>query len=240
MATVTIERVGVTPGSRAARVLEAVSRGAADELAGRTVWCAAALPRGRAAARRLSERLAEPSGPHVAVRRLDVEVEEPLRRLADRLDRMLARHPASAGGLGGAERDLYDDGARRAEGLAGDRVRAGDVVVLHDTLAPVLAEAIREHGAHVVWELGPDAATANEAWAFLQGYTAGLDAYLTTRAGLLAAHMPSPSAVAAKEVAPGGGYDTVGLSWLLADVVHDDRREHVGGTLHARPAVTAR
>lgn len=239
MATVTIERVGVYPSTRDARILDVVSRVAADELAGRTVWCAAGLLRGREAADRLSRRLTEATAPRVAVRRLEVAADEPLTHLADRLQRMLEGASAPSRPLGTAERDVYDDGARNAERLAGDRVRPGDVVVLHDALTALMAEAIREQGAHAVWELQP-APTASEALSFLRAYTAGLDAYLTVRAGLLAAHMPSPAAVAAKEVAPGGGYDTVGLRWLLADVIHDDRREHVGGTLHARPAVAAR
>ena len=60
----------------------------------------------------------------------------------------------------------------------------------------------------------------------------------------IAAALPSPAVLAAKEV-PASGMDAQSLhnrgwSTLLADIVDRDRGESVGGTRHARPAVPAR
>ncbi len=67
-----------------------------------------------------------------------------------------------------AEHALLRDGRRHAEAMAGDRVRTGDLVVLHDALAAVVAEAVRERGAHLVWEVkvsqGASVATVREVW----------------------------------------------------------------------------
>jgi hypothetical protein len=235
--TLTVERLGWWTSDRDARAFDATRDVAADELGGRTVWCASALPTGRASARRLRALLGEEGG--AAADGLDVVADEPVTELAKRLDRLLSA-PRSAGASPTRDdEDLYAQTARAAEALVGDRVAAGDVVVLHDALSAVLAEAVRELGAHAVWRLRPGAAPAGATWVFLRRHTTGLDAFVTTRGRLIAAVMPSPDAVSAKEVA-GGRYSSDGWSRLLADVVHEDRREHVGGTLHARPAVTAR
>jgi hypothetical protein len=226
-------------GGRAARMLDVTSRAAADELAGRTIWSAAALPGGRASARELRTRLREPDEPTAPVRALEVGADASLIELAQRLERLLTDATAPGGQLGAAERDVYAQGAGSGEALGGDRVNPGDVVVIHDALAAALAEAARERGAHAVWFL-PPGARPSEAWDFLRAYTAAMDAYLTAQENLLAALMPSADAVAAKELPAGAGYETVGWSCLLADVVHDDRHEHVGGARRARPAVTAR
>jgi hypothetical protein len=240
MTTLTVEHIDVTPGGRAARVLDVTARLAEDELAGRTIWSASALPGGRASARMFSGQLREPGDLDVAVRPLDVGADEDLMRLAQRVERMLTDATATPGQLGPAEDDVYVQGAQSGEGLVGDRVRPDDVVVLHDALTAALAQAIRERGAHVVWHVPAGAQSPSEAWDFLRRHTAALDAYLTAREGLMAALMPSPDAVAAMEVPMGGRYDTVAWGCLLADVVHDDRHEHVGGRRHARPDVAPR
>lgn len=240
MTAVTVERFEVTPGVRAERVLDVTSRAAADELAGRTIWSAAALPIGRASARRLRSRLQEPGEASISVRPLDVGADEPLTRLAERLEHMLTDATAPPAQLGPAERDAYAEGAQGGEELMAGRVRPDDVVVLHDALAAALARAAREGGAHVVWQLPPGAPSPTDALRFLRDYIATMDAYVTASEGLIAALMPSPDAVAAKEVPPGARYETVGWCCLLADVVHDDRQEHVGGRRRPRPAVAAR
>jgi hypothetical protein len=60
----------------------------------------------------------------------------------------------------------------------------------------------------------------------------------------IAALMPSADVVAAKEIAAADAAadrrHNAAWSSVLADVVHADRGESVGGTLQARPAVPAR
>jgi hypothetical protein len=106
-----------------------------------------------------------------------------------------------------------------------------DIVVLDR--AP-LAPAVRERGAHAVMRIRelPDAPTA------------GVDAYVIgwIGAGPLACHlaavMPHAGMVAEKDM--GVPSDPLGWGSLLADVVHADRDERVGGRRHVRPAVAVR
>jgi hypothetical protein len=119
-----------------------------------------------------------------------------------------------------------------------DAVRPQDVVVLDSEPSPELANDLRERGAHVMWHVGTAPAQAASA----------VDAYLVTwverpRPGRivqdLAALLPCSGIVVAKEIASSS---RTGLGWsaLLADAVHADRDETVGGRRHVRPAVAAR
>jgi hypothetical protein len=209
MTTMVTERFGAPTSMQGRRRIDFVRDRAVDELAGRTVWCATALPDGQDSARHLQAALewAGPSG--VAAAWLEVACEEPVRDAGPHLDEML-----------------------------GGGVRDGDVVVLHDALTAMLTEAIRERGAHAVWRVRIESSPHEAVWSFLHDFTAGLGAYVVTWDGGVAALVPSLGAVTAKHVARG----TDDLAWgsLLADVVHADRVEMVGGALHARPAVAAR
>jgi hypothetical protein len=208
------ERLGAPTSTHSRRRIEFVRERAVDELAGRTVWCATALPGAHASARHLRAAL-EWAGPDgVVTAALEVTCDEPVREAAAHIDDMLGRG-----------------------------VRDGDVVVLHDALTALLAEAVRERGAHAVWTVRIAAeqptAAVETAWSFLRGHTAGLGAYVVDWDGGVAALVPALGAITAKQVAGRAASD---LAWgsLLADVVHADRGEMVGGTLHARPAVAAR
>jgi hypothetical protein len=126
--------------------------------------------------------------------------------------------------------------------LIGPQVHTGDVVIhhgaLHEALAGALADAVRARGAHAVWRLTFATASdaAAEALLFVHRRRPGFDAYVVAwQIGGLAAFMPAPDLVSAKS-------DPKDLGWtsLLADVVREDHDEHVGGTLHPRPAVAVR
>jgi hypothetical protein len=136
-----------------------------------------------------------------------------------------------------ALRNALDPGCASASFML-DAVRPEDVVVLDSEPSPALANDLRERGAHVMWHV--DTAPAQSASA--------VDAYLVTwierpRPGRvvqdLAALLPCSGIVVTKEIASSS---RTGLGWsaLLADAVHADRDETVGGRLHARPAVAAR
>jgi hypothetical protein len=263
--TTVINQLVATPASaRDARALQRARASAVDELAGRTVWCATALPGGRSSARMLRSCL--DAGGGVAAGSLTVAADEPLRLLAQRLDHAMRVAVATASPvgqgqharLGPAEDAIYAEGQRDGEALLGGGVAPDDVVVLHDALTAVLAQAVRERGAHVVWDVKlaaavPGQATARDVWTFLRRYTSAIDAFLMTweehddrgrHVERIAAVMPSADVVATKElsapVAQSAAWQDVGWSSVLADVVHQDRGEHVGGRLHARPAVAAR
>jgi hypothetical protein len=249
-----VERIAAPSGTRDSRALELTHRRAVDGLAGRTVWCAAALPGGLASAEALRGHL-QGDGEDVEAGALEIAVDDPLRQLAEDLESMLTGAPGRES-LGPAEQEIFADGALGSDALVGRGVGHDDVVVLHDALTAMLAQAIRERGAHVVWQVqtgvAPREPAGSAAWAFLRRYTPGVDAYVVTwlepqRGGVaaesIAALMPSADMVAAKEITAGSASRRRhNLAWssVLADVVDADRGESVGGTLHPRPAVAAR
>jgi hypothetical protein len=261
MTTLMSEHFDAPGSSRDMHALAAAGERAGDVLAGRTVWCAMALPDASGWAEQLRSRM-DGAGPGVAAAPLRVTVGDPLRRLAERVDEMLAGvtrgrgpRPASEPGLGLAERELYAEGARDSDHLVGDDVGTGDIFVAHDALSAIVAGAIRERGAHAIWSVRSgrsSPAAMSRALAFLSRFTDGVDAYVLTwlerdvRGDLIervAAVMPSAGLVSAKEFPTRlRGEEPRRLAWRMAvaEIVRSDRGECVGGTLHPRPSVAAR
>ena len=134
-------------------------------------------------------------------------------------------------------------------------VRPDDLVVAHDAPTALLAQAVRDQGAHAVWRLRAGVASpasARAALDLLGRFRFCVDAYLLswterdTHGELIervVAAMPAAGIVASKEF-PFGFHadDPRRLAWrmALAEVIRTDREEAVGGTLHPRPTVAAR
>jgi hypothetical protein len=248
-----IERFDPPSTRHAARVRSRAGAQAADELAGRHVWFAAASPRGRNDALALRERLRAGSG--IAADPLDVDEGEYVHDVAFRLDAMLsgAWDARSTAGLSAADRAGCAEAAAAAEAALRREVGADDVVVVHDAAAALVAQAVRERGAHVVWylQLGRAAspAAARAALEFLRRYTGTVDAYISGSVERapggrvvrrVTAVMPRADILAAKETLGPDLRDPLVWSSALADVLAGDRDEHVGGRRHVRPAVAAR
>jgi hypothetical protein len=258
MTRLTIERFDAPSTRRAVRERTWAGERAADELAGRTVWGAAASPRGRSSAHTLGDLLRHTPG-GLSADPLEITGGDPLTALADRLDAMLTGEAVPAD-LGAQEAALCAEAAAAAEAMIGRAVRHDDVVVVHDALTALLVQAVRDRGAHTVWHVHvpvreePAAnGAALAAQSFLHDYTAAVDAYIMTwpePAGhgrvveRVAAAMPSCDVVATKEVPvaedPDAPRRTLAWRTALADVVTDDRAGHVGGTVRVRPSVAAR
>ena len=117
-------------------------------------------------------------------------------------------------------------------------VGPGDIVLLHDQGAAAVGEAVRERGAHAVFDAGTVPRPSRAAHAYLMAW---LPVEVPeVREERIAAAIPAAGVVSAKSVA--GGPAGRRLAWysLLADVVSSDVGETVGGTFHARPTVAAR
>jgi hypothetical protein len=252
--SLSIDHFDIPVSTRKVRCLDAASERVGDVLAGRTVWCTTALPHARRSAEGLRARIAG-AGPGVAAACMSLPAEERLQGLAERLDRMLAGVPAGEPGLGAAEIDLFAECVATSDQPVADHVESDDVVVLHDALSAVVAQAVRDRGAHAVWRVSATTVStppARRAREFLARFTPGVDAYVLTwverGAGgeaveRVAAAMPSPGVLAAKEFSIRfGGGEPRRLAWrmALAEVARSDRGEHVGGTLRPRPTVAAR
>ena len=248
MTSLVIEQFVAPDTARQARALECARRRASEELAGRTVWCVAAARTGAAAAATLQTRLGAVgavSADAVAARGARLRAGESLSRLVERLDQML-RGDRGWSELDPEAREVYLRGIEDGEGLIGQELHPGDVVVLHDAIAGALAQAVRSRGAHAIWRVatGPRWSAPARAWSSLHLDKPCLDAYITGwRRGGIAAFIAAPEVLSAKEVRArraGHSLDELGWTSLLADVVRGDRDETVGGTLHARPSVAAR
>jgi hypothetical protein len=191
------------------------------------VWCVSALSDGHAAGHRLRTLLHG----DLQVVPLAVEAAEPP-----------------------AERAAYARGAELAEQAVGSRVAPGDVVVLHDWFTASFAAALRERGAHAVWHLRSrsGAPSARPTTDFLdRGGAAALDAVvIDQRRGLdgeerVAALIPAARLLDVRQASAGGDAartERLALAWasLLGDIVEEDRSDHVGGLIRARPAVAPR
>jgi hypothetical protein len=242
MPRLTIERFDPPTSQRASRVRAWAGARATDQLGDRHVWCASASPRGRGEARALQERLR--AGGDLDAASLDVDAGAWLRDLAQQLDALLTELRTAP--LGAAQRAGCAEAAATGERAIGD-VRAGDLVVVHDAAAALAAQAFRARGAHVAWCIDPAAGTT--AVDALHRYTGDVDAYISSSvrrgpAGRVVRHvsalMPSADLLAAKQVLDPDPGDMLGWRSALADVVTDDRDEHVGGRRHVRPAIAAR
>jgi hypothetical protein len=213
MAAVRSDRIGIPTGLHERRVLAWLRSSAGDSLAGRRVWCASSLSGGHAAARRLRNLLKD----DLEIGPLAVEASEP---------------------------------------ALGERVRPGDVVVLHDRFTVSFAAALRERGAHTVWHLrgrtGSPAPGVKAAIDLLdRSGTATVDAVvLDERVGIggperVTAFVSASQLLDIREVPLGrdaARAQRQALAWisLLGDIVEEDRADHVGGTIQARPVIAAR
>jgi hypothetical protein len=251
MVAVRNDRIGAPAGIHEKRALAWIGSVAGDALAGRTVWCAAALSSGHTAGRRLRALLHG----DLNVRPLAVEAAEPPAALSRQLDAMLAGGSSSRP-LGAAARAAYARGAELAEPAAVGRVGPGDVVVLLDCFTVSFAAPLRECGAHAVWHLpgrsGSSAPWVRAATALLAEPVAAVDAVMIEEwrgigaAERVSAFIPAASLLDVREAHGGGGdaaqAERVGLAWasLLGDIVEEDRADHVGGTIRTRPVAPPR
>jgi hypothetical protein len=244
-----VERFGMAATSRRRRATADVDERIGEVLAGRTIWCAAGLPNATHAADALRVRL-EGAGPHVAAAPLVVAGGEALSSLAQRLDRAL-----TGGAFDVAAPDLLARSPVRGDELVGAEVRAGDVVIAHDPLSVMAAEAVRERGAHVLWSVrvGVEAAAAaGQALDLMRRITSGVDAYVLAwrerswrgqMTESVAAAIPAAAIVVAKQFpAALDPENPRRLAWRMtvAETVRSDREECVGGRLHPKPVVAAR
>jgi trehalose synthase len=175
---------------RADRLVEYAARARAL-LDGRTVWNVNATATGGGVAEMLQALLAYGRGAGVDTRWLVLDGTPDFFRLTKRIHNLLHGSTGDGGPLGGAEHQLYE--SVLGDNLPGlsDRVRPGDVVLLHDPQTAGLVAGIRDLGAHAVWRchVGRDVTNAQTdlAWDFLRPYVTDAEAQIYSRS----AYVPS-------------------------------------------------
>ena len=178
------ERFETLLGDRWEEVDEAIDE-SRRLLKGRVVWHVNSTARGGGVAELLQSLLAYARGAGVDVRWMTISGNPDFFRITKRIHNRL--HGAEGDGL------ALDDGARAiyeqvlADNLPelADRVRAEDVVILHDPQTAGMVDALRATGAAVIWRchVGLDQPNdlAREAWAFLRPYLEDANAYVFSR-----------------------------------------------------------
>ena len=163
----------VVPPERADRL-----RRAAEEtralLRDRTVWNVNATAQGGGVAEMLQTLLAYGRGAGVDTRWLVMDGDPEFFTVTKRLHNRLHGSWGDGGALDTEVRRTYQETTRRNEAALVERLRPGDIVLLHDPQTAGMTEAVLAAGAHVVWRchVGSDttnAATA-EGWDFLRAF----------------------------------------------------------------------
>ncbi len=178
------ERFRELLGSRFAEVETGIAR-AREFFAGRAIWNINSTARGGGVAELLQSLLAYSRGSGVDVRWGVISGGPEFFDITKRIHNNLHGAAGDAGGLGEAERRIYEQTlAPAAEELAA-MLREDDIVLLHDPQTAGMVDRLRETGATVVWRchVGIDLPneTARDAWDFLRGYVQCADALVFSR-----------------------------------------------------------
>ena len=154
-------------------------------LEGRTVWNINSTATGGGVAEMLRTIVGYGRGAGIDVRWLVVDGDGRFFAITKRVHNRLHGFPGDGGPLGPEEQNYYAAVLAGNLGLARERIRPGDVVILHDPQTAGLVEELDRLGAHVVWRshVGRDEADAftDEAWAFLRSFMEGVPIAVFTR-----------------------------------------------------------
>jgi trehalose synthase len=107
--------------------------------------------------------------------------------ITKRIHNVLHGEPGDGGPLGGAEQAVVAETLRPDLDDLVDRVRPGDVVVLHDPQTAGMVGRLRDAGAKVVWRCHIGRDTPNDltdvGWAFLRPQIEDADGFVFSRRG---------------------------------------------------------
>jgi trehalose synthase len=185
LAPVSFERLRAVGTRDGWETLRAALDGSRDTLRGRTVWMVNSTPLGGGVAELLRSIVPYWLGAGLDVRWVVVRGGQSFFRITKRVHNLLHGHPGDGGALGVAERRVYERALDPAVAWLERRVRAGDIVVLHDPQTAGLAPALNAVGARVVCRshvgTEPGDPLADSARDFLQAYVASADAIVFTR-----------------------------------------------------------
>jgi len=169
----------------------AAARGLLD---GRIVWNVNATAHGGGVAEMLQTLLAYVRGVGVDTRWTVLDAPPDFFVLTKRIHNMLHGEPGDGGPLGEEERVVFAETSRANLAAMTSRVRAGDVVLLHDPQTAGLVDGLRAAGALVVWRchIGRDTPNGltDRGWAFLCPLLERADAFVFSRREYAPAWIP--------------------------------------------------
>ena len=163
-------------------------------LRGRVVWNANATATGGGVAEMLQTILAYGRGAGVDTRWLVLDGDPEFFTSTKRLHNFLHGSPGDGGRLDTAVRDHYAAVLERNLVDMRERVRPGDIVLLHDPQTAGMVSGLQEAGARVVWRchVGRDEPHPlhDEAWEFLRPFLEGADGFVFSRRAYVPAWVP--------------------------------------------------
>jgi trehalose synthase len=167
---------------------EAFERGMEEArrlLAGRVVWNVNSTARGGGVAELLQSLVAYARGAGVDVRWVVIDGTPEFFTVTKRIHNRLHGAVGDGGQLDDAARSVYDQIAAQSTAQMVERVRPGDVVIVHDPQPAGLISPLRAAGAFVIWRchVGLDNPNelAREAWKFLLPYVRDAEVYVFSR-----------------------------------------------------------
>ncbi len=186
LAPAPLERlVELLPAEQSQRFRAIIGK-AQELLDDRVVWNINSTASGGGVAEMLQALIAYALGAEVDTRWLVIHGDPPFFALTKRLHNFLHGSPGDGGPLGPEEHSLYSAVLEDHHSDLQQRVRRGDVVLLHDPQTAGLVDVLREAGAVVIWRchIGADQSTEHteQAWDFLRRYVENADALVFTRA----------------------------------------------------------
>jgi trehalose synthase len=154
-------------------------------LEGRVVWNVNSTAKGGGVVELLRSLVAYARGAGVDVRWVVIEGPPEFFVITKRIHNRLHGTPADGGPLGDEERLIYAQVLEDNLEELVERVRPGDVAIVHDPQPAGMIEALVEAGLTVIWRCHIGIDTPNEiaqhAWAFLLPYVKPADTYVFSR-----------------------------------------------------------
>jgi trehalose synthase len=165
--------------------IEAAEARARELFAGRAIWHVSSTARGGGVAEMLRTLLPYVRGAGIDTRWAVIHGPAEFFAVTKRLHNHLHGDPGDGGGLGEAERDVYEAALASGVHHLTRLSQRGDVVYLHDPQTAGLVPPMRAAGLKVVWRCHIGVDHPNElvrnAWDFLRPYVESADAYVFSR-----------------------------------------------------------
>jgi len=165
--------------------LSSTLRSGARAMRGRTMWHVNTTLVGGGVAEMLGAMLPYLVGAGVDCRWVVVTGEDDYLEVTKRLHNFLHGFPGDGGELGEREARIYEQTLEANAAQLFPRIRAGDVVFVHDPQTAGLIPALKRRGAVVVWHCHIGTETPNDtvrrAWGFLRDAVCPADRYIFSR-----------------------------------------------------------
>jgi trehalose synthase len=182
-------------GAERYRALETAAGETAERLDGHTIWNVNSTASGGGVAEMLRVLVGYSRGAGLDVRWLVTQGDPEFFDITKRIHNRIHGVRGDDGDLGPAQAAHYESTTRANAALLRAQVRPGDIVLLHDPQTAGLCDAVRDHGARVVWRchIGADHDDewTEQAWSFLLPHLARADAYIFSRLPYAPAALPS-------------------------------------------------